>query len=174
MAVEEVVPAELVEVLQKAKVLDELYENPKTRKEFLKVLKVNKPDLRIPELDTPGEVMNTLQPHLDEIAKAKKELADERAALKLERAKENLMRKHNLTEEELAEVGKTMKEKGIANVDTAIEHRRLADQVASPRSPGRQPQGFQIPNPEGLWNNTNEWARTEAYKEWDAIQNGKR
>lgn len=174
MAVEEVVPAELVEVLQKAKVLDELYENPATRRELLNVMKKNKPDLRIPEVDTPGEVMNTLKPHLDEIAATKKELAAEREALKLERAKENLMRKHGLSEEELAEVGKTMKEKGIANVDTAIEHRRLADQVASPRSAGRKSDTFQIPNPEGLWTNTNEWARTEAYKTFDEVTKGKR
>lgn len=163
----------LVEVLGKARVLDELYENPKTKMELFKLLKQNNPKIRVPEIDAPNETLEAIKPALTEIKQTRDELEKERVALQVERARENLKRKHNLTDEELADTGKYMQEKGITNVDTALEHKRLAAKVAAPRS---APNGgtIQLPNMTEIFADPKGWALNEAHKTIDEIEQNRR
>lgn len=162
---------QLVEVLGKARVLDELYENPKTKTELFRLLKQNNPKLRVPEIDAASETLEAIKPALTEIKQTRDELEKERLALKIERARDNIKRQHNLTEEELTETGKYMQEKGITNIDTALEHRRLAEKVAAPRS---APTSIQLPNMTDIFNDPKGWANNEALKVVDEIERNRR
>src|SRR6266446_5182743 len=66
--------SELVQALQKSKLLDDLYANPKTKGPLLQILKEQRPDLSIPEIDAPKAVKEAIAPELDEVRKTNQEL----------------------------------------------------------------------------------------------------
>src|SRR6266404_9408561 len=106
--------SELVQALQKSKLLDDLYANQKTKGKLLEILKEQRPDLSIPEIDAPKAVKEAIAPELDEVRKTNQEL-------KGMVAKEKAMRKHGINEEELQSLLENeIKRDGVQNLDTAV------------------------------------------------------
>lgn len=155
--------SELVQALQKSKLLDDLYANPKTKGQLLSILKEQRPDLSIPEIDGPKAMKDALAPEMVEIARTRDELRGEVARL-------NIMRKHNLSDDELVMLANDMKEKGITKIDTAIELRKLSAH-ATPRNSPSTP--LQLPDAKELFSNPREWARNEAYKTINDLHRGR-
>ena len=108
-----------------AQLVEALHADPKLRPKLLALVKEYAPNLRIPEIDTPNEVIETLKPHLEEIGKSKKAMADELAAIRAERAREKQIAKLGLGEDELPEIDKLMKDGVVSNFETAAELHRL-------------------------------------------------
>ena len=149
------VSVEVVQALQKSKLLDDLYANPKTKGPLLQILKEQRPDLSIPEIDAPKAVKEAIAPELDEVRKTNQEL-------KGMVAKERVMRKHNINEDELTSLLENeVKKDGVNNLDTAIELRRYRASAA-PRNTPSTP--IQLPDAKELFGNPGQWARNEAYK----------
>lgn len=155
--------SELVQALQKSKLLDDLYANPKTKEPLLRILKEQRPDLAIPEIDAPRAVQEKIQPQLDEIEKTRLQLQGELARLKVQR-------EYGLTDEELTSLAKDMQEKGITKIDTAIELRKLSAH-ATPRNTPSTP--VQLPNAKELFGNPAQWARDEAYRTINDFNRGR-
>jgi hypothetical protein len=156
--------SELIQNLQKSKLLDDLYANPKTKGKLLEILKEQRPDLSIPEIDAPKAVRESIQPEIDEIRKTNTEL-------KGLVVKERVMRKHNINEDELASLLENeVKKDGVQNLDTAIELRRHRA-AAAPRSASTTP--LQLPNAKELFSNTNQWAREEALRTIEDLRRGR-
>jgi hypothetical protein len=147
--------SELVQALQKSKLLDDLYANPKTKGPLLQILKEQRPDLSIPEVDAPRAVKEAIAPELDEVRKTNQEL-------KGMVAKEKAMRKHGINEDELSSLLENeVKRDGVQNLDTAVELARYRA-ASKPRNPQQSP--VELPNAKDLFGNPAQWARNEAYK----------
>ncbi len=151
-------------VIEKAQLLDSLANDPKYRGRLFGLIKELKPDAVIPEVDAPVAVMTTLKPHLEAIEQTKQEVAQERDAMRAERATERFQTKHQLSEEEMGEVRKVLTEEKVGSPDAAVELVRLR-QAARPRTiPTRS---FELPSVERikeLRKNPLKWAQDEAYK----------
>src|SRR5258708_28896257 len=134
--------SELVQALKKSKLLDDLYANPKTKGPLLQILKEQRPDLSIPEIDAPKAVKEAIAPELDEVRKTNQEL-------KGMVAKERVMRKHNINEDELTSLLENeVKKAGVHNLDTAIELRRYRANASlrnTPTSPIELPDFNELP-----------------------------
>ena len=155
--------SELVQALQKSKLLDDLYANPKTKGPLLQILKEQRPDLSIPEIDAPKAVKEAIAPELDEVRKTNQEL-------KGMVAKEKAMRKHGINEEELQSLLENeIKRDGVQNLDTAVELRKYRNS-ASPRNTPSTP--IQLPDAKELFGNPAQWARNEAYKTINEFRRG--
>lgn len=154
--------AATLEALDKAKVLDELYDNETTRPLLLKGIKTIRPTARVPEIDTPEQVLSALKPHLEEIGKTKAELQKERDEFRAEQAREKAKKELDLSDEDFVEVSKLATEKKIGDLSTAAEHWRLTKDVAEPRSGPETT--LHLPNFKGLAESPVQWARDEARK----------
>ncbi|HJR03491.1 MAG TPA: hypothetical protein VKA83_17775 [Methylomirabilota bacterium] len=154
--------AQTLEALDKAKILDQLYDNKATRPALLQGIKTIKPDARIPEIETAEHVLTTLTPHLKEIGETKAQLQQERDEFRAERAREKAKKELDLSDEEFVEVEKHAKAKQIGDLTAATEHYRMTREVAEPRSGPETT--FHAPNLKGLWENPTQFARDEARK----------
>lgn len=155
------IPDTLVPQLHKAGLMDELYKNPATKRQLLELVKTHKPDLPIPEIDQPKAFeTETVQPLLKKMDDFRADLEKQRAEQAREREQTRALRA-GLTEADLPEVDKLMTEKKIADWDTAVEHLRMSQRLAVPRS---MPSPLTLPSMEGLMANPQKWARDEAYK----------
>ena len=152
--------AATLEALGKAKLLDEMYDNEKLRPKLLGIIKEHNPSARIPEIDAVGQVMTALTPHLEEIGKAKQEIAAERENLKAERAREKAQKDLNLTDDQFKEVVEHAKTNQIGDLKVATEHWEMVKAAAEPR-PGPDT-SIHLPNFKGLGENPVQWARDEA------------
>ena len=110
-----------------------LAENPKTRKEFLKLTKTAHPDLPVPEIEIEEQTNRAISAQEAKIAALE-------ARLREKEAKEELSRRRNtLKEKGLAEndddikmIEKIMVEKGINNHETAAQYIMQEKQLDRP------------------------------------------
>lgn len=155
------IPDTLVPALQKAKLMDVLYENQATRKELLGLVKKHNPEVRIPEIDQPAEFEKTYaEPLRAEVTSLRDDIQKERA----ERARERELiraQQAGLSGESIERAEKLISEGKVADWDTAVEHIRMSDQVSRPRT---MPSPLELPQMEGLMANPAKWARAEAYR----------
>jgi len=154
--------AATLEALDKAKILDQLYDNKTTRPTLLQGIKTIRPEARIPEIETAEHVLAAITPHVKEIGETKAEFLKERDEFRAERQREKAKKELNLTDEEFIEVEKHAKEKSIGDLTAATEHYRMTREVAEPR--GGPETTFHAPNLKGLWENPTQFAREEARK----------
>lgn len=154
--------AATLEALGKAKLMDAMYDNPKLRGQFLRLIKEQEPNARIPEIEAETTVLAAIKPHMEEIGKAKLEIETERANIKAERAAEKAKKELALSDEEFEEVKKHAAEKQIGDLVAAAEHWQMTKEVAEPRS--MPDTTIQLPNIKGLWENPMQFARDEARK----------
>lgn len=154
--------AATLEALEKAKILDELHDNPSTRAGLFQGIKTIRPQARIPELDTTAEVLRAITPHLTEIGQTREALAKERAEVQAERVRDKAQKALNLSDDEFVEVTKLAEAKKIGDLETAAEFWRHTQRVAEPRSGPETT--IELPNIKELWKNPTQFARNEARK----------
>ena len=163
----------------KAQLMEALYNDPKTRPQFLQLVKQYAPNVRIPEIDTATQVVEAVKPYTQEIGKMREELRQERADREAERERHRVLGRQDLglTSEDVAEIDKTMKERGIANFETAAEFHALSKRAAQPRSAPTS--FFTLGNPQDgldmkkLFENPIHYTRERAHKVWDEARSGR-
>jgi len=114
-----------------------LSEDPKTRREFLKLTKQVHPDLPVPEIEIEERTNQAL-------SAAEKRVQSLEAKLREKDAREELARRRNAikekglagTDQDIAEIEKIMVDKGIANHETAADYWQWMKQSAAPTPSG--------------------------------------
>lgn len=149
--------------------------DPKTRRQFLQLLKAKNPNQPIPELDAETQMLAFAKPHIDKVAALEKgilerdlkeRLADKRAGLKSK----------GYSDDEIAAIEKMMMEKSIPSHDTAAEYFRMERQLATPTPTSLQTGVNTLPIDRKLIKEAGgvkNWARMEAHKAADDIKAGR-
>lgn len=150
-----------------------LAEDPKTRRAFQALLKTQNPSLPIPELDAETRAAAQIKPLQDELAALRKEQAEKRGVdgLQARRAK---LREAGHSDEEITSIEKLMVDKQIPSHDTAAEHFRMSQKLATPtpsilRQNTLPVAGKDVKEAGGI----RKWAITEASKAADDIKAGR-
>jgi len=151
--------AELMSALQKSKLLDDLHANLKTRGPLLNLMKEQNPSLTIPEVDA----VRAIEPQMQELRQTNLEL-------KAQLAKQQIREQYGLSDEELIETARVMKDDGVSRIDTAIELQR-ARAAAAPRNSQASP--LQLPNTQELFSDPKGWANREAHNVIEEIRRGR-
>lgn len=139
-----------------------LSENPRTRQNFLGLMKAADPNLSIPEIDIPSRIGAATKPYIDKLDAMEKKEAEREMRERIKERRQALVKNKGIAESEIPEIEKLMVEKGIQNHNTAAEYYLSQKQSAAPTpSTFSQPS---IPRPDlkkmGL--NINQWSRNEA------------
>lgn len=168
------------EIGYKAQLMEALYNDPKTRPEFLKLVKQYAPNVRIPEIDTAASVVDAVKPHMAEVGKLRDELRAEKADRDRERETHRVLGRQDLglTGDDLTEIDKVMKDRGIQNFETAAEFHALSKRAAAPRSAPTS--FFTLGNPadgldmKRLFADPIHYTRERSHKIWDETARGGR
>jgi hypothetical protein len=117
-----------------------LFEDPRTRKPFLKLTQQVRPDVAIPEIEIEERTNTVLQQAEDRVKSLEDKLRAKEAKEELMKRRDTLVKKGLVeSEDEIKEVEKIMVEKGIANHETAAEYHSWMKQAAAP-TPSQFPQ----------------------------------
>ena len=143
-----------------------LSDNPKTRSQFLGLLKQADPNIAIPEIDIPNRVAAGVKPYVDKIAALEAKQLEREVADRISAQRQSLMSDKGLSKADVDAVEKLMVEKGITSHETAADFLLAQRQAAAPTpSTG----GFSqpsMPKPDiksmGVGGNLNSWARNKA------------
>ena len=163
----------------KAQLMEALYNDPKTRPQFLQLVKQYAPNVRIPEIDTAGAVVEAVKPYTQEIGKMREEMRQERADREAERERHRVLGRQDLglSSDDVTEIDKVMKERGISNFETAAEFHALGKRAAAPRSAPTS--FFTLGNPQDgldmkkLFADPIHYTRERAHKVWDETRGGR-
>src|SRR5574337_136892 len=108
-------------VAELASLAKSLADDPKTRKQFLKLTKEVRPGVILPELEMENTISEQLASRDEKIKNLETTLA-ERSVLDDLEQKRGVLRKRGADPEEIVEIEKLMVEKGIADHDTAADY----------------------------------------------------
>lgn len=160
-----------------AKLARDLSQNPKTRKEFLKLTKQARPELPVPEIDLEEKTEKALSDANDKISGLERKLIEKEATENLERRRQKLIADGKASSmEEVSEIEKVMLEKKIPEHDTAADYFRWMKQAAAPSQPQYSPQVLDANTRKNLkpfWGNSTQAARSEAAQALADIRSGK-
>jgi hypothetical protein len=150
-----------------------LANDPKTRRQFLQLVKAKNPNQPIPELDLEAQMHQFAKPALDRVAALEQKLL-ERTAEDNVFSKRQALKAKGYSDEEVSSIEKLMIEKQIGSHDTAAEFFRQQNTMASPTpstfSQVQMPvQGKEIKAAGGI----KRWAQTEAFKAIDDLKAGR-
>lgn len=139
-----------------------LSDNPKTRKQFLGLMKSADPTMNIPEIDIPNQVGTALNEGLKRLQAMENKLSENELRADITKRRNSIVKSGLVTEEEVSEVEKLMLEKGISSHETAAQFFASQKQSAAP-TPGSFGQPL-MPKPDlkAMGGNINQWARSEA------------
>jgi hypothetical protein len=141
----------------------QLAENPKTRKDFLRLTKQAKPDLPIPELEIEEHTNKALEAAQKRVEALENKLQERDARSELEKRRDNLRSKGLINDEkDLEEVEKVMLEKGITNHESGAEYWQWMKQAAAPTPTGYNPGAINKFDLSKYWKNPVTGARDEA------------
>mgnify|MGYP003703955817 CR=1 FL=1 len=141
----------------------QLAENPKTRKDFLRLTKQAKPDLPIPELEIEEHTNKALEAAQKRVEALEAKLQERDARSELEKRRDNLRSKGLINDEkDLEEVEKVMLEKGITNHEAAADYWQWMKQSAAPTPSGYNPSAINKFDLSKYWKNPTQGARNEA------------
>lgn len=117
-----------------------LAEDPKTRKEFLKLTKQVRPDVPIPEIEIEERTNTVLAQAENRVKSLEDKLRQKEAKEELQKRRDALVKKGLVeSDDDVREVEKIMVEKGIANHETAAEYHSWMKQMSAP-TPSQFPQ----------------------------------
>src|SRR5574337_2018504 len=108
-------------VAELASLAKSLADDPKTRKQFLKLTKEVRPGVILPELEMENTISEQLASRDEKIKNLETTLA-ERSVLDDLEQKRGVLRKRGADPEEIVEIEKLMVEKGIADYETAADY----------------------------------------------------
>lgn len=148
-----------------AALAQQLAENPKTRRDFLRMTKQVKPDLPIPELDIEDYTNRAVSKSDERVQALEAKLAEKDAQTELDRRRQSLMKKGLIdSEDDVGEVEKIMLERGITNHETAAEYHQWMKQAATPTPSSYNPSTISKFDLSNYWKNPVTAARNEAAK----------
>ena len=110
----------------------QLADNPKTRKELLRLTKEVRPDMSIPELEIEEYTRKKVDSAEERVMKLEAQLRENDAKAELDRRRQSVVRKGLAKEEDIEEIEKLMLEKGMTNHETAAEYFDWMKQAATP------------------------------------------
>lgn len=146
-------------------------DNPATRQHFLRNSKVVNPEVSIPEVDIPFQMNGMFAQGKKLIDEQAAEIARMRLERDIDKRRDNLMKKHDLSERDVEEVEKLMLEKQIASHETAAEFYKSQQQSARPTpsmfSPNTMPK---IDLKASGMQNMKQWSQNEAAKVIDEFR----
>lgn len=151
--------------------------DPKTRKEFLRLVKQKHPDQPIPELDVEEHIAKVTQPMTEQMEKMQKELLMRDMEKKVEGQRSKL-REDGYSAEEIASIEKLMVEKQIPSHETAANYFKMEKTLATPTPSSLATQSgvnrlpidkTAIKEAGGI----RKWSLAEAFKAADEIKSGR-
>jgi hypothetical protein len=149
----------------------QLAENPKTRKEFLRLTKEAKPDLPIPELEIEEHTRAAVEKAEERVRALEAKLQERDAKESLKERRQALKSKGLIGDDnDVEQVEKVMLEKGITNHDTAAEYWAWMKQAATPTPTGYNPNTLNKFDLGAYWKNPQGAARNEAAKALNEIR----
>jgi len=162
-------------VLQKSKLLDELYQDPKTRDETLRLIKAKYPDVRIPEIEVQDRV-SQIEDKWEKRYEAREKVWQEREAKQSRAEAIEAMTAKGVAPAEVEAVEKLMVEGKIGDPAVAAEVFVTRRAAAAPRG-APQSFTFDMPNQKELFGTPSQrknWARREAARVLDEVRQGGR
>lgn len=160
-----------------AKLARDLSQNPKTRKDFLKLTKQARPELPVPEIDLDEKTDKALGEANVKIESLERKLMEKEAQENLDKRRQKLIQDGKADSlEQVGEIEKVMLEKKIADHDTAADYWSWMRQAAKPSSPQYSPQVLDADTRKSLspyWKNPQMAARSEAAQALDDLRKGK-
>ncbi|MHB8406319.1 MAG: hypothetical protein ACYDCJ_12945 [Gammaproteobacteria bacterium] len=155
--------ADINTVEGKASLFDKLLNNKALRRDVLKELSKESPDVYVPELAVGDELLTKtaeLQKNIDAIkSEQDTRVLQDRLAAERRATQE----KYRLNEADTAAVEKIMVEKKIADYGSAAEFMRLSQQAALPTPSAAESRTLKLPDKKGDWfKNPKQKAREEA------------
>lgn len=148
-----------------------LADNPKTRKDFLRMTKQVNPDLPIPELEIEEKTNSAIDQMRQENEAIKAKLQAKEAEEMLEKRRRSLVKKGLVdNEDEIDAVEKLMLEKKIADHETAAQYHQWMKQAAVPTPSGYQPSAVKQFDLNKFWKNPATAARDEAVKALNEVR----
>ena len=137
MSLEDLTPEARDELALLAK---QLADNPKTRKQMLRLTREVRPNLPIPELEIEEKTSVALAQAEMRVQSLEAKLQEKEALNELERRRKTLLEKGLVSDEtQVQEVEKVMLEKGITNHEAAAEYWNWMRQAAEPTPVGYNP-----------------------------------
>lgn len=146
--------------------------NPKTRKDFLGVIKKAAPDTPIPELDTSAAVEAAIAKEREERAKFEQQQNDRWLQKDLSERKQGVMSKYGLTDEQMKAMEERMGKKELPHdYEWAA---RLYTQEIEPVGATNYGTGghglYEMPSADGLMENEQHWSLKTAHQLVDELQ----
>ncbi len=142
-----------------------LADNPKTRKEFLRLTKSVNPDLPIPELEIEERTSSALDQMRAENEAIRAKLREKEAMETLEKRRNSLVKKGLIqSEDDIPQVEKVILDKKIADHETAAEYWQWMKQTAEPTASSYQPNTMSKWDLSKFMKNPVGAARDEAFK----------
>lgn len=155
-----------------------LAENPKTRKQFLRLTKEAKPDLPIPELEIEDHTNAALAAANKRVEELENKHAQREAVEKLQRRRHDLVKSGKAADEsEVEAIEKLMLERGITSHDTAADYHRYMKEHAAPTTSAFQMNVIDDTAQATLskyWKNPARAAREEAFKVMQELRSPRR
>jgi hypothetical protein len=155
----------------------QLADNPKTRKDFLRMTQQVKPELSIPELEIEKYTNDRISESDKRVMRLENELRERDIRSDLEKRRNELKVKGLAkTDSDIQEIEKIMLEKGVTNHETAAEYWDWMKQAAIPTSDsamGYNPSVMSKFNLEPYFKNKVQAARNEAAQALVDLRKGK-
>jgi hypothetical protein len=121
-------------IAQQATVTRNLFNDPKTKLPFLKLLKEQNPNLVIDELEQVNRVHETLAPALKRVEEAETRLIKREAQLADRELRSELLERGVVSRDAFPEVEKFQTERGITHFKDAAELYAMNQKAAPPRT----------------------------------------
>lgn len=160
-------------VFQKSKLMDELYQDPKTRDEVLGIIKKKYPEVRIPELEVQDRVEKIEQKWEKRYEEREKTWQEREAKIARQEAID-AMKAKGVGDAEVEEVEKLMVEAKIGDPATAAEVFVTRRAAAAPRT--RPDFTFDLPDQKELFGSPSQrknWARKMAAQTLVDVRSGR-
>jgi hypothetical protein len=146
----------------------ELSDSPDTRKEFLRLARMKRPTMPVPELELDDRLTQVTSTSDAKIAALEAKLAEKDMRAELDRRRQAIKEKGLAkSDDDVQAIEKLMLEKGITNHDTAAEYHKWMSETAAPTPPAYN-RNFMDPNTRRdltpYWKNPVTAARDEAAK----------
>lgn len=144
--------------------------NPKTRKNFLGLIKEANPNLPIPEIDEPARIAGELKERDDRFEKYVEEQNKKERERSLASERKSVIEEHNLSDEDIKKVEKIMTERRVFNYADAAKLYNLEREPATPVVYGMSEGVGELPADEGLMENPEKWSLRTAHAMIDDIK----
>jgi hypothetical protein len=153
----------------------QLADDPSTRTPFLKLAKKARPNVPIPELEIDERIQRVEESSANKLMALEAKQAERDAREELDRRRNDIRSKYNLSADDLAKVEKIMIDNGIQNHDTGAQFYQMQKEAAAPTPMGYSPNVMDKTAKDTLakfWKNPASAARDEAANALNELRKG--